>query len=131
MGHQRGKCRTRGRWAPMACKHVIPSGLRQDCSSAPRRGGVAGAAAYQQNSTTSAPMPEMYGETAFLYRAGNSEELAHQVDAAMGLDVAQRSSQQSAARRRAAEFSWQRTMEETVQQLLLTAGRTERLRAAA
>lgn len=99
-----------------ACPNTVLEAMSQSCLSI---------------STTSAPMPEMYGETAFLYHAGNSEELARQVNAALGLDAAQRSGQQSAARRRAAEFSWQRTMEETVQQLLLAAGRTERLRAAA
>lgn len=99
-----------------ACPNTVLEAMSQSCLSI---------------STSSAPMPEMYGETAFLYHAGNSEELAHQVDAALGMDAAHRSSQLSAARRRAAEFSWQRTMEETVQQLLLAAGRTERLRAAA
>jgi glycosyltransferase involved in cell wall biosynthesis len=99
-----------------ACPNTVLEAMSQSCLSV---------------STTSPPMPEMYGDTAFLYRAGNSEELAAQVDAALSMDAADRYIRKSAARRRAAEFSWHRTMEETAQQLLLAAGRTGRLRAAA
>ena len=99
-----------------ACPNIVLEAMAHSCLSI---------------STTSPPMPEMYGETAFLYRAGQSGELAQQVHAALSLDVGQRYTRQSAARRRAAEFSWQRTMNETVDQLLCAAGRTDARQSAA
>lgn len=72
-------------------------------------------------STDSPPMPEMYGATAFLYKAGDSRQMASQVVTALKLDAAQRYARQAAARQRATEFSWKRTVERTVEELLIAA----------
>ncbi len=93
-----------------ACPNTVLEALSHSCISV---------------STNCPPMPEMYGETAFFYAAGDSDQLGTQVQAALGLDVAQRYALQTAAHRRAAEFSWQRTMENTVHELLIAAGRSE------
>jgi glycosyltransferase involved in cell wall biosynthesis len=93
-----------------ACPNTVLEAMAQSCISV---------------STNSAPMPEIYGDTAFFYTAGNSEELAARVHTALSLDVGQRYAMRSATRRRAGEFSWHRTLESTVRELLLAAGRTD------
>lgn len=92
-----------------ACPNTVLEALSQSCINI---------------STTSPPMPEMFGEAALYYSAGNCQDLARQVETALNLDTSERKNRQSAARSRAAEFSWQRTMEETTRQLLHAAGRS-------
>lgn len=75
-------------------------------------------------STDCQPMPEMYGETAFFYHPKDSRQLAEQVHTALNLPADQRRARQDAARRRSGDFSWQRTTDETVRELLIAAGRT-------
>ena len=70
-------------------------------------------------------MPEMYGETALFYEPGDTRRMAAQVRVALTLDADRRSALQAAAHRRAAGFSWQRTMEGTVRELLRAAGRSD------
>lgn len=75
-------------------------------------------------STDCPPMPEMYGSAALYYPAGNSARLASQLVAAIKLDIADRNQIQTTARRRAAEFSWQRTVEDTVRELQVACGQS-------
>jgi glycosyltransferase involved in cell wall biosynthesis len=77
-------------------------------------------------STDCPPMPEMYGSAALYYPAGNSAQLASQLVAAMKLDIATRYHMQAAARRRASEFSWQRTVDGTVRELQIACGQVGR-----
>lgn len=76
-------------------------------------------------STSCPPMPEMFGESALCYPPGDCVAMAEQVRSALKMDFADRTAMQTRARRRAAEFSWQRTLDETVRQLQLAAGRSE------
>lgn len=83
-------------------------------------------------STDSPPMPEFYGDGALYYRAGDSTALAAQILSALRLPTAERYALQTAGRRRAAVFSWQRTLDRTVEELQFAAGIPEvtRRRAA-
>jgi len=92
-----------------ACPNVVLEAMSQSCISV---------------STDSPPMPEIYGTAAYYYAAGSSSQLATQVCQALSLDAGERYLQQLAARKRAAEFSWLRTMESTVQELQIAAGKT-------
>lgn len=94
-----------------ACPNTVLEAMSQSCISV---------------STNCPPMPEMFGEAAMYYSAGDCRQMAARVHAALDLGVADRYALQAAGRRRAAEFSWQRTMEETVDQLLIAAGRSHR-----
>jgi len=82
-------------------------------------------------STDSAPMPEFYGDGALYYHAGDGAGLAREVLTALGLDGVQRYTLQAAGRRRAAGFSWQRTLERTVEELQRAAGQSVLPRKAA
>jgi len=78
-------------------------------------------------STDCPPMPEMYGETAFFYRTNEPRQLAEQVHAAISLSAEQRQARRASTLRRAGEFLWQRTADDTVRELLVAAGRTMKL----
>jgi glycosyltransferase involved in cell wall biosynthesis len=93
-----------------ACPNTVLEAMSQGCLSV---------------STDCPPMPEMYGETALFYKVGDAARLAQQVRTALGFDADQRRLLQDSARRRAAGFSWHRTVEETVRQLILAAGLSE------
>lgn len=73
-------------------------------------------------STNCPPMPEMFGEAAMFYSPGDSVAMAGQVKAILAMEFADRTGMQMKARRRAAEFSWQRTLDETVRELQRAAG---------
>ncbi len=93
-----------------ACPNTVLEAMSQSCISV---------------STSCPPMPEMYGETALFYDAGDTRRMASQVRTALNLDSARRNALQAAAHRRAAGFSWQRTVEDTVRELLRAAGRSD------
>lgn len=93
-----------------ACPNVVLEAMSHSCVSV---------------STSSPPMPEIYGDGALFYQAGNCTQLAEQTIAALRLDVASRCALRTAAFRRATEFSWQRTMETTVRELQIAAGITD------
>ena len=78
-------------------------------------------------STDCPPMPEMYGETAFFYRPKESRQLAEQVYTAIALSADQRQARRATSLRRAGDFSWQRTTDDTVRELLVATGRTTEL----
>ena len=78
-------------------------------------------------STDCPPMPEMYGETALFYPPKDFHRLAEQVTVALALSADDRRAWRTSASRRAGDFSWQRTADETVRELLVAAGRTAEL----
>ena len=90
-----------------ACPNIVLEAMSHSCISV---------------STDCPPMPEMYGDTALYYRTGDSRELAQQTIAALRMDSAARCALQKAAFHRAAEFSWQATVDSTVRELLIAAG---------
>ena len=62
-------------------------------------------------------LPEVFQDNAFFYRAGEPGSLADQLGCALRLDQAHRSIIAAAVRRRAAEFTWQRTADLTLLEL--------------
>ena len=68
-------------------------------------------------STTRPPMPEIFADGATYYRAGCEEELAHRIMDLARQRPAETRRMWDIARRRAAQFSWSRTAEGTVQEL--------------
>jgi glycosyltransferase involved in cell wall biosynthesis len=68
-------------------------------------------------STTNPPMPEFFREAADYYRAGVAEELAFRIDEAFSEPVSQRGLKTNRAMEIASEFTWKRTVNETLQSL--------------
>lgn len=92
-----------------ACPNTVLESLAHGCVSV---------------STNCPPMPEIYCETAFYYRSKDSSQLAEQVCAALALSADHRRARQEAALRRSGDFTWHRTTDDTVRELLVAAGRT-------
>jgi glycosyltransferase involved in cell wall biosynthesis len=68
-------------------------------------------------SSTAPPMPEFFGESAIYYEVGDVQKLAACIKDAFGLSTAQRDNLSRTAIKRAGEFSWEHTVNETVEQL--------------
>jgi len=78
-------------------------------------------------SVDASPMPELFPSTALYYRSGNAAALAAQLKHCIAVSAAERARWQAAALVRAANFSWQRTAQETVALLnSLVRGREKR-----
>ena len=90
-----------------ACPNIVLEAMAHSCLSV---------------STNSPPMPEMYDATALYYSAGDCNEMANQIQSVLSLDSKQRQSLQAAAKRRASDFTWEKTVDETVAELLRTVG---------
>lgn len=73
-------------------------------------------------STKEPPMPEFFRDAALYYEAGEGEQLAQQIRAAVAMEEQERQRIASAAKARAGGFSWQGTAEKTVEQLRLAVG---------
>lgn len=69
-------------------------------------------------STRCRPMPEFYGDVATYYDAGDANGLAARVREVMALSADERGARRDRARQRAADFTWNTTVERTVQALL-------------
>ncbi len=67
--------------------------------------------------TSADPMPEFFQQHALYYPPGNSQLLADQLRRALLLDDSGRTAMVEGVRRRAAEFTWQRTAQQTVAEL--------------
>ncbi|MHA1381779.1 MAG: glycosyltransferase family 4 protein [Candidatus Helarchaeota archaeon] len=67
-------------------------------------------------STDNPPMPEIFSDSAFYYNAGNSRQLAQQIDIALKMSKDQETKNRLAARAIAENFNWERTVRLTVNQ---------------
>ena len=74
-------------------------------------------------STECAPMPEFAGECALYYRPGDAAMLAACVAVEMTGDPAGRSGRRARARALVARFTWDKTAEQTIEQLILARAR--------
>lgn len=88
-----------------ACPNVVLEAMSAGCVSA---------------SVDQPPMPEFFGESALYYRAGRPQELADRLARLLdgGVEVEQ---MRTAARRRAAEYTWTATCDRTIRQLEMAA----------
>jgi len=68
-------------------------------------------------STLNPPMPEIFGDAARYYAAGDSAELVEQLTAALHLSVAQQEEARHEAIATAAKFSWDACCEKTIEEL--------------
>ncbi len=68
-------------------------------------------------STDHPPMPEFFGDNAVYYRAGDAASLTVAISSSMSFDEAKVKTLRAAARRRAGDFTWQKTAAETVAEL--------------
>jgi glycosyltransferase involved in cell wall biosynthesis len=68
-------------------------------------------------STRQPPMPEFFRDTAVFYTPGKSEELAVQLDVMANRDHSQVKEARETAKLRAADFTWSKTVENTVEEL--------------
>jgi glycosyltransferase involved in cell wall biosynthesis len=75
-------------------------------------------------STDAPPMPEILGESAVYYRAGNPQDLAARITETLALTEADANGRRAAAAQRANDFDWRITAERTVDELLHCIGRT-------
>ena len=73
-------------------------------------------------STTCPPMPEMYGQAAQFYTAGDIDTLVARMEELANLTDAAREEQHRLARQRAESFSWARAAEGTLRELRRAAG---------
>lgn len=73
--------------------------------------------------TTNRPMPETFGDAALYYQAGDSGMLAETITAAFHMSPAERNGMEGRAVARAAQFTWDKTARETIEQLQLAAGK--------
>ena len=71
--------------------------------------------------TTRRPMPDIFGEGASYYEAGDIDGLAQELAAVLKLADQDKAERRNRARMRAGEFSWNSTAEQTIQQLRLAA----------
>jgi len=67
--------------------------------------------------TSADPLPEFFQQNAFYYPPGDGRHLAEQLRKALLLDDSQRTAMVEGLRRRAAEFTWQRTAQQTIAEL--------------
>ncbi len=67
--------------------------------------------------TAVGPIPELLQQSAFYYQPGERSEMARQLRRALLLDEEHRAEMAAMVRRRAAEFTWQRTAELTMLEL--------------
>jgi len=67
--------------------------------------------------TSADPMPEFFQQNALYYPPGDGRQLAEQLRKALLLADSQRTAMVEGLRRRAAEFTWQRTAQQTVAEL--------------
>jgi glycosyltransferase involved in cell wall biosynthesis len=74
-------------------------------------------------STTHPPMPEIYGETASFYQAGDAEGLQRAMENVASMSPDERHASRQAAQVRAGEFSWSVAADRTIKQLQLALGR--------
>ena len=70
-------------------------------------------------STTCPPMPEFFRNTALYYEAGDALQLARHIDHAIAMPARAMADLRTASQQRAAEFTWTKTVNETVAQLTL------------
>ncbi len=68
-------------------------------------------------STTNPPMPEFFRDAADYYKAGAAGELAQRMDEALGEATLQKKARAKRAVEIASEFTWKRTVDETLQSL--------------
>lgn len=73
-------------------------------------------------STRCAPMPEFFGDNALYYDAGDAETLARQINSASTMPVEAAETLCNGGRERAREFSWERTLSSTMDELRLASG---------
>jgi glycosyltransferase involved in cell wall biosynthesis len=74
-------------------------------------------------STNTPPMPEIYGDTAIYYPATDGKALAKCVKNVFAMDIKQRETISKRARARAHTFSWDTSVQRTINVLAKTAGK--------
>ena len=74
-------------------------------------------------STTCPPMPEFFADSALYHKAGDSVKLAHHIDAVVAMPPDTIAALRRAAFDRASEFTWNKTVNETVAQLQTVLGK--------
>ena len=67
-------------------------------------------------------LPEIFGDAAIFYTPYSGEDLANKVMKVLSWDSQKRALASETARQRASEFSWDRTAEQTVNELMIAAG---------